>query len=300
MRCCKTRFHRNDDTTNDSVTITYSPADIVFVDSNTTDSTADSAIATYSPVDMVFEKSSEEKEVEEMAKEKKNLGVVPSNPKGYGKSTDPWEAPTLGDFTNKRWGELTDAEKRKIASCFAWSPQMPPERFTDLKLPHHNPKTKNVVWRGVTAAMAALFGARGGVDIPEADRKKVYNHLAKHYEDFEKEPPSYESALRGDFMTDEEINEEENVEEEEKKADETEELKKKLEEYELIISECRKAREELQAKYEELRAEFEKIEEEKKRLEEMRGKPKVENKQTEEKDAEMSEYERLRKLIKSI
>jgi len=128
----------------------------------------------------------------------------------------------------------------------------------------------------------------------------VYNHLAKHYEDFEKEPPSYESALRGDFMTDEEINEEENVEEEEKKADETEELKKKLEEYELIISECRKAREELQAKYEELRAEFEKIEEEKKRLEEMRGKPKVENKQTEEKDAEMSEYERLRKLIKSI
>jgi len=262
MRCG--RIYRNDNT---SVTITYSPADIVL-------------------------------EVDNMSKV--NLGVVPSNPRGYGKDAEsPWEAPTLGDFTDKAWDELTDAEKRKIASCFAWSPQMPPERFTDLKLPHHDPKTKNVVWRGVAAAMAALLGARGGVDIPEADRRKVYNHLAGHYRDFEKEAPE----LGGETT----MSEEEEKQEKEEKVEEKEDYKK-------MIVECRKAREELQAKYdelqtkydelqakyEELRAEFEKIEEEKKRLEEMRGKPKVENKQVEEKDAEMSEYERLRKLIKSI
>ena len=39
--------------------------------------------------------------------------------------------------------------------------------------------------------MAALFGARGGVDIPSADRRPVYNHLAKHYKEFGKEPPEF-------------------------------------------------------------------------------------------------------------
>jgi len=29
------------------------------------------------------------------------------------------------------------------------------------------------------------------VDIPEEDRKAVYNHLAKHYEEFDKTPPDY-------------------------------------------------------------------------------------------------------------
>jgi hypothetical protein len=40
--------------------------------------------------------------------------------------------------------------------------------------------------------MAALMGARGGVHIPDEDRKPVYNHLAKHYEQFDREPPSFE------------------------------------------------------------------------------------------------------------
>jgi len=119
-------------------------------------------------------------------------GVVPGHPWKYGKDDkSEWKKPRLEDFTDKSWDELSDSEKRSIAGHFAWAPKMPPERFTDLKLPHHDPKTHAVVWRGVVAAMAALFGARGGVDIPAEDRRKVYNHLAQHYREFGKEPPDF-------------------------------------------------------------------------------------------------------------
>lgn len=119
-------------------------------------------------------------------------GVVPGHPFRYSKdNSGKWNKPTLRDFTDKTWDELSDEEKRRIAGHFAWAPKNPPERFTDLKLPHHDPKTHAVVWRGVVAAMAALFGARGGVDIPSEDRKKVYNHLASHYREFGNEPPEF-------------------------------------------------------------------------------------------------------------
>ena len=39
--------------------------------------------------------------------------------------------------------------------------------------------------------MQILAGARGGTELPEADRKGVYRHLAKHYDEFGKEPPPF-------------------------------------------------------------------------------------------------------------
>jgi len=120
-------------------------------------------------------------------------GVVPRNPPNYKKAdpNTPWEKPRLEDFTSKSWDELSAEEKRAIASCFAWAPELPPERFTDLKLPHHRAGDKAVVWNGVRAAMAALMGARGGVQIPASAKKRVYQHLAAHYRDFDKEPPPF-------------------------------------------------------------------------------------------------------------
>ncbi len=50
-----------------------------------------------------------------------------------------------------------------------------------------------VVWRGVVAAMTVVNGARGGVDIPDADRRKVYDHFAAHYAGFDEEPPEFRS-----------------------------------------------------------------------------------------------------------
>ena len=125
------------------------------------------------------------------------LGVTPTNPSKYGKSTAAWSGPTLGSFTGKSWDELGDSEKRVIASHFAWTRVSPPEKYGDLKLPHHDPKSHNVVWRGVTAATAVLLGARGGVDIPSGDKRAVYSHLVGHYKEFDKEPPEFRMASIG-------------------------------------------------------------------------------------------------------
>jgi hypothetical protein len=69
----------------------------------------------------------------------------------------------------------------------------PPHEKQAYKLPHHEivDGRLRVVWRGVASAMQVLAGARGGVDIPDRDRRGVYEHLAHHYRAFEKEPPSY-------------------------------------------------------------------------------------------------------------
>ncbi len=117
---------------------------------------------------------------------------VPGNPSGYGKAdeTEPWSAPGLADFTDKSWADLTDAEKRKIASSFAYAGGL--STFSDLKLPHHRPNG-DVVWRGVATAMAVMRGSRGGVDVPSDMRDAITNHLAAHYKDFDKTVPGREN-----------------------------------------------------------------------------------------------------------
>jgi len=63
-----------------------------------------------------------------------------------------------------------------------------------FKLPHHRgEKPYETIWRGVAAAMGALLGARGGVDIPPGDRKGSYSHLSRHYGEFDKEPPDFKN-----------------------------------------------------------------------------------------------------------
>ena len=123
------------------------------------------------------------------------MGVVPKHRWSYKTDAESnWTKPDLADFTKKSWDELTVDEKKDITAHYAWTPKNPPDRFTDLKLPHHNPKNHAVVWSAVRAAMGALLGARGGVNIPVEDRKKVYNHLAAHYREFGKEPPEFHLA----------------------------------------------------------------------------------------------------------
>src|SRR5277367_75797 len=132
------------------------------------------------------------------------LGYVPKNVSDKkAASTIAWSKPSLSDFTDKSWEDLSDADKREIAGHFAWAKENPAASFGDLKLPHHRAEDGAAVWNGVKAAMGALMGARGGVDV-EGDRKAVYDHLAAHYRQFGEEAPEFKAlkaAEAGDSCT---------------------------------------------------------------------------------------------------
>jgi HK97 family phage prohead protease len=101
----------------------------------------------------------------------------------------PWE--WNADVANEVLGDPPDWERYRKAH-FWYQPEraqvrdgykLPFARMLDGRL--------QAVWRGVAAAMAALLGARGGVDIPEADRRPVYNHIVRYYRKFGKQPPEF-------------------------------------------------------------------------------------------------------------
>lgn len=88
--------------------------------------------------------------------------------------------------------EIAAASAEDLKVMCAWFDSANPDIKVSYKLPHHKASgDHSVVWRGVTAAMAALLGARGGVDIPDSDRRGVYNHLSKHYSQYDEEPPEF-------------------------------------------------------------------------------------------------------------
>ncbi|MBW3621434.1 MAG: hypothetical protein KY461_14410 [Actinobacteria bacterium] len=83
-----------------------------------------------------------------------------------------------------------------VANAHAWYDEDaddndPPQLKTAYKLPHHElvDGGLKVNWSGVTAAMNVVQGGRGGVDLPEDEIDDVYEHLARHYREFDEEPP---------------------------------------------------------------------------------------------------------------
>jgi len=88
----------------------------------------------------------------------------------------------------------------------AWYDSENPEVKQAYKLPHHKADGLKCNWKGTAAAMAALLGARGGVNIPDGDKSGVHSHLSRHYKQFDKEPPELreynELELKGLFGND--------------------------------------------------------------------------------------------------
>lgn len=72
-----------------------------------------------------------------------------------------------------------------------------PEAKGSYRFPHHHGAAGPANLRACTAGIAALNGARGGTTIPEADRKGVWNHLAAHLRDADREPPELRSGAQG-------------------------------------------------------------------------------------------------------
>lgn len=87
--------------------------------------------------------------------------------------------------------EVREAEVSDLKVMCTWVDSEHSDIKRGYKLPHHKAKGHAVVWRGVAAAMVALLGGRGGVNIPDSDKKGVYSHLAKTYKQFDKEPPEF-------------------------------------------------------------------------------------------------------------
>ncbi len=154
-------------------------------------------------VKKVLEDGDKELSGGELHMEKKSVvpykGHKPA-PEGRG-----WDA-RAAESRIRRWAGGPDKDRvswSKYRQGFAWYDSGDAENFRAYKLPHHDVEAGGLVtvWRGVAAAMAALLGARGGVDIPESDRRGVYNHLKKHYAQFDKEVPDYrlveEQVLKG-------------------------------------------------------------------------------------------------------
>lgn len=84
-----------------------------------------------------------------------------------------------------------DATESVLRRMHTWVDEdADPDTKRAYKLPHHL-ASGEVVWRGVAAAMARLLQA--GTQIPDGDRRGVYNHLRRHYEQFDREPPEFRS-----------------------------------------------------------------------------------------------------------
>jgi hypothetical protein len=113
-----------------------------------------------------------------------------------------WKKPTLKDFTDKEWADLTETEIKEIAGHFAYAKQYPPQSFDDLKLAYRNAEGA-IVLRGLKSAVTSLIGIRSGIDV-EDDKKAVYDQLATLYKLFRKEAPEFKTlkeAQAGDTCT---------------------------------------------------------------------------------------------------
>ena len=94
----------------------------------------------------------------------------------------PWNGPQAE--SRLRNGEVAAYYKR----AYTWFDSSADiETKAAYALPHHEVDADGSVGaanvKGVQAALAALNGARGGVDLPQADRRAVHRHLASHMKD---------------------------------------------------------------------------------------------------------------------
>ena len=79
------------------------------------------------------------------------------------------------DIARLTKGEVVgiDIDVDKLMEMCTWYDAENEDVKSAYKLPHHRASDLKAVWRGVAAAMGALLGARGGVDIPDGDFRNL-------------------------------------------------------------------------------------------------------------------------------
>lgn len=110
-----------------------------------------------------------------------------------------WDA-TVAEKRVRKWAGGDEIDWKKYRKAFVWYDSKNPEKLGSYKLLFADVigGTLKAKWGGVMRAMGAVLGARGGVDIPEADRKKAYNFLKAYYKKFDKPVPEYHFYTAGD------------------------------------------------------------------------------------------------------
>lgn len=135
----------------------------------------------------------------------------------------------------KNWATTNDeVDFMKYRKAFLWYDSENPELLGSYKLPIADviDGSLKAVPRAIFAAAAAIQGARGGVDIPDADKERIRNVLSKYYEKMDRTPPWEEEGINENTTNKkEEVNnmEDENKEEMEKKGLEQEDIIKIVE-----------------------------------------------------------------------
>jgi hypothetical protein len=116
--------------------------------------------------------------------------------------------PHYSDVTHRPWdraeavkGIPKDASVSDLRSMFAWvDPEADPEVKSSYQLPHHIGPAGPASVKACILGIAALNGARDmSVSIPEIDRKAVYDHLAAHLRDAERDVPILRTGESGDL-----------------------------------------------------------------------------------------------------
>ena len=99
----------------------------------------------------------------------------------------PWNGPE----------QKTDATVEQLADMALFEDKEALDVKSGYKGHHHDHVNNSVNWNGVRSAMGVLRGARGGFKgVSNAELSKGYDHLKKHYAQFDKEPP--ENPYRSD------------------------------------------------------------------------------------------------------
>lgn len=96
----------------------------------------------------------------------------------------------------REWADAMDAPNAKYRSAFLWYDEEKPENFTSYKflIADVFDGEAQVVYRAVSAVMAILNGGRGGTNIPDADKRDIYETLREYYDEFDIEIPELKSA----------------------------------------------------------------------------------------------------------
>jgi hypothetical protein len=116
-----------------------------------------------------------------------------------GKGAIPYKETATSSETWDANAAVSRAESAdQLRSLHAWmDPDGDPASASSYKFPHHDTPGGPANLAACTQIVAVLNGGKGGSSIPDADRKSVYNHVAKHLKAGGRDVPELRSAEPG-------------------------------------------------------------------------------------------------------